>query len=91
MIAKEKFRAGEPANVKFITYDLGLASVLITLGYTLWDIDKTNPQKSQFIFSRDEHLDKMVNQYWDNTLTLPARSLLENQKMLKNRLYSVME
>jgi hypothetical protein len=77
--------------VKFITYDLGLASALVTLGYTLWDVDKTNPQKSQFIFSRDEHIDKMINQYWDDKLMLLARSLLDNQKMLKNRLYSVMD
>ena len=91
MTSKEQFSGAEPANVKFITYDLGLASALVTLGYTLWDVDKTNPKKSQFFFSRDEHIDKMINQYWDDKLMLPARSLLENQKMLKNRLYSVMD
>ncbi len=78
------------SNEQFITYDIGLASALVTLGYTLWDVDKSNPKKSQFIFRRDEHIDKMIKQYWDDKLTLPARSLLDNQKMLKNRLYSVM-
>ncbi len=76
---------------QFITYDIGLASALITLGYTLWDVDKSNPKKSQFIFRRDEHIEKMINQYWDDKLTLPARSLIDNLKMLKNRLYSVIE
>ncbi len=74
---------------KFITFDIGLASALVTLGYTLFDVDKTNPKKSQFIFKRDEQIDKMVKKYWDNTLTLHARSLVDNLKMLKNRLYSV--
>lgn len=74
---------------QFITYDIGLASALFTLGYNLYDVDKTNPQKSKFIFKRDNQIDKVVQNYWDNKLTLPARSLLDNQKMLKNRLYSV--
>jgi hypothetical protein len=77
-------------NEQFITFDIGLAAALVTLGYTLFDVDKTNPKKSQFIFKRDEQIDKMVNKYWDNTLTLHARSLVDNLKMLKNRLYSVM-
>ena len=88
MILKKIAEPTEP-NVQFITYDIGLAAALVTLGYSLWDVDKTNYKKSQFIFKRDEHIDKMLNDYWDNKLTLPARSLLENQKMLKNRLYSV--
>lgn len=88
MILKKITEPKEP-SVQFITYDIGLAASLVTLGYTLWDVDKTNLKKSQFIFNRDEHIDKMINNYWDDKLTLPARSLLDNQKMLKNRLYSV--
>ncbi|RPI14972.1 MAG: hypothetical protein EHM58_15265 [Ignavibacteriae bacterium] len=91
MTGLEKIIPLDKRDIKFLTYDLGLAAVLITLGYTLVDVDKSNHIKSQFIFSRDEHIDKMVNEYWDDKLMLPARSLLENQKMLKNRLYSVME
>ena len=77
-------------SVQFITYDIGLAAALVTLGYTPYNVDKTNPKKGQFIFIRDEHIDKMINDYWDDKLILHARSLLNNQKMLKNRLYSVM-
>lgn len=78
-------------DVKFLTYDIGLAAALITLGYTLHKVDKIEQKKSQFIFNRDEHIDKMVNDYWDNKLTLPARSFYDSLKMLKNRLYSVIE
>lgn len=50
----------------FLTFDLGLASALATLGYELWEIDKANPRKAQFIFKRDEGIDKAVNDYWNN-------------------------
>lgn len=78
-------------EIRFLTYDIGLAAALITLGYTLHKVDKTEQKKSQFIFNRDEHIDRMVNDYWDNKLTLPVRSFYDSLKMLKNRLYSVME
>lgn len=78
-------------DVKFLTYDLGLAAALITLGYSLHKVDKIGEKKSQFIFNRDEHIDKKVDEYWDDKLTLPVRSFYDNLKMLKNRLYSVME
>lgn len=88
MISKEN-NENLSEREQFITYDIGLASALFTLGYNLYDVDKTNPQKSKFIFKRDNRIDIMIQKYWDNKLNLPARSLLENQKMLKNRLYSV--
>jgi hypothetical protein len=88
MIIKKKNEELNESD-KFITYDIGLAASLFTLGYDLWDVDKSNPKKSKFIYRRDEHVDKMIQEYWDNKLLLPARSLLDNQKMLKNRLYSV--
>lgn len=78
-------------DIRFLTYDIGLAAALITLGYTLHKVDKTEQKKSQFIFNRDEQIDKMVNDYWDDKLTLPVRSFYDSLKMLKNRLYSVME
>lgn len=78
-------------NVKFLTYDIGLAAALITLGYNLYKVDKLDKKKCQFIFNRDEHIDKMVDEYWDDKLTLLVRSFYDNLKMLKNRLYSVME
>lgn len=91
MIAKNKINVEEQIEsaMQFITYDLGLASALVSLGYNLLDVDKSSYKKSKFVFKRDEHIEKMVNDYWDDILTLPARSLLDNQKMLKNRLYSV--
>lgn len=72
----------------FITADLSLASSLLTLGYEIWNLDKTNPQKAQFIFQRSSGLDLAVKQYWDGKLRINPRLFFDNQKMLKNRLYS---
>jgi len=74
---------------KFMTFDLGLASALATLGYELWEVDKTNPRKAQFVFNWDKDIDKTVNDYWNNNLLVNARSIVDNQKMIKNRLYSL--
>ncbi len=74
---------------KFLTFDLGLASALATLGFELWEIDKTNPRKAQFIFIRGKGIEKTVNDYWNNNLQVNARSIVDNQKMIKNRLYSL--
>lgn len=73
----------------FITFDIGLSAALISLGYELKNVDKTNLKKSKFVFGRDEHIDKMINEYWNGKLVLPARALIENIKMLKNRIYSM--
>lgn len=88
MLYKSNNSLSGPQNL-FITFDIGLAASLISLGYELKTVDKTNLKKSKFIFGRDEHIDKMINEYWTDKLVLPARSLIENIKMLKNRIYSM--
>ncbi len=75
-------------NKMFLTFDLGLATCLVSLGYELWSLDKTNPKKVQFIFKRADSIDMVVNDYWQDDLKINARTLFDNQKMLKNRIYS---
>lgn len=75
-------------NEQFLTFDLGLATALFSLGYELWELDKSNPRKTQFIFRRDKNIDKAINDYWSDKLKINARTLFDNQKMIKNRLYS---
>jgi len=76
-------------NEQFLTFDIGLASALATLGYELWSLDKTNPKKVQFVFRRKPGIDSVINDFWDGRLNLDARTLLDSLKMLKNRIYSV--
>jgi hypothetical protein len=72
----------------FLTFDLGLASALVTLEYELATIDKSNRSKAQFIFRRRAGIDTDIKRFWDGDLMLSARHLFDTQKMLKNRLYS---
>lgn len=72
----------------FLTFDLGLASALVTLEYELTAIDKTNRSKAQFIFRRRTGIDHDIEKYWSGDLHMSARHLFDSQKMLKNRLYS---
>jgi hypothetical protein len=73
---------------EFSTYDLGLAATLVTHGYSLWTLNKSNSKKVEFIFKRDESMDHTVQSYWRDELKVNPRVLLDNQKMLKNRIYS---
>ena len=75
-------------NDIFETTDLNLASVLLSLGYTLDCIDKREPQKAIFIFLRQDNLDEVIQSFWSRALKLEPLSVLTNLKILKNRLYS---
>ena len=75
-------------NKNFSTYDLGLATVLVTLDYKLIKLDKTNPKKIRFVFEEDAKIQKVMIDYWNDKIKLPALTLFNNQKMLKNRIYT---
>ena len=73
---------------EFSTYDLGLATVLITLGYKLLKLDKSNPKKIRFVFKRERNIEQVIEDYFDDKIKLPVLTLFNNQKNLKNRIYS---
>ena len=75
-------------NKNFSTYDLGLAAVLVTLDYKLIKLDKTNLKKIRFVFEEDAKIQKVMVDYWNDKIKLPALTLFNNQKMLKNRIYT---
>lgn len=75
----------------FYTFDLGCAAALACMEYDLIALDKTNPRKAQFIFSRDsEGIDEAVQRYFSSEgLSVNARGYFDALRMLKTRLYSV--
>lgn len=75
-------------NNEFSTFDLNLAVVLLTLKYELLGLDRTNPKKIRFIFKQRADIEQIVSDYWEDKVQLPAQTLLNNQKLLKNRIYS---
>jgi len=73
---------------EFSTFDLGLATVLVTLNYELLRLDKSNPKKVSFIFKNDKDIEQVMTDYFNDKIKLPAQTLFNNQKNLKNRIYS---
>lgn len=72
----------------FYTFDLGCSAALISAGFELVSLDKTNVRKVQFIFRREVGIEKVVDDYWADRLEVKARAFFDNVKMLKNRIYS---
>ena len=72
----------------YYTFDLGAAAALVSAGFQLALLDKTNLRKVQFAFLREVGIEKIVDEYWADSLEVKARSFFDNLKMLKNRLYS---
>lgn len=70
------------------TFDLGCSAALVSSGFELVSLEKSNPKKVQFIFHRELGIEKVVDDYWADRLTVKARSFFDNTKMLKNRIYS---
>lgn len=72
----------------YLTYDLGCSSALVSSGFELISLEKSNPKKVQFIFRREAGIENVVDEYWADRLEVKARSFFDNTKMIKNRIYS---
>ena len=72
----------------FTTYDLGATAALISSGYELMAVDKTNPSKALFVFQREDGIEETVDDYWADRLKVKARRYFDSLKAVKNKLYS---
>lgn len=70
----------------YTTNDLGI-STAISLFYPIWGIDKSNPQKAEFLFKREEGLDELIQNYWSNSLKVSPLAYFQQLKVIKSRLY----
>lgn len=75
-------------NEYYTTSDLGLAASLTASGFSVVQIDKSNPRRVVFCFQSNPQLDACVESYWSNDLKLSAMVLIEHIKLLKTRIYS---
>ena len=71
----------------YSTSDLSLATS-ISLFYPLDSIDKKNPYKAEFLFKRDDSLDKLIEAYWKRELKIEPQAFFAQLKFIKSRLYS---
>ena len=76
----------------FETSDFYSAVVLRSLGWSLTDMkpSEKNRKKVFFVFDTEkmaEHPNDILQEYWDGTLTINARSFVEAINEIKTRLY----
>lgn len=67
--------------------DLGLAASLSASGFVIVSVDKSNPRRVVFIFDKTPEVEYAIEQFWSNTLLLPASTLLDHMRKLKTRIY----
>ncbi len=77
----------DPSDV-LNSFDIGLVASLVTQGFELIAIDKTNRKKARFVLKRKDGIDEAARRYWDCCSQVDAQTFFNNLKMLKNRLYS---
>jgi len=69
--------------------DLGLASLLVTLHFSMVGLERVNEKRISFLFAPAEGIEKVISDFWvDAEISVPIQSLFANQKQLKNRLYA---
>lgn len=73
---------------EFTTQDLNLSATLLIKGFVLKQINKTSEGKSTFVFTNDDELNKVIQDFWNNTLLVNPQELFQVLKVLKNRIYS---
>lgn len=74
------------SNDYYSTSDLALTTA-ISLYHPLETVDRTNPQKAQFIFKRDESLNQLIETYWKQELRIEPQTYFNQLKVIKSRLY----
>lgn len=72
----------------FSTYCIFTSATILSLGFQLEAIDKSNPRKVEFCFPRSPQLDTVIQAYWAKQLQCEPQALFSNLKMLKNRIFS---
>ena len=72
----------------FTTYDIGVSTALLCVGFKLVSIDKENPRKALFVFEKTNSIESVADDYFSNRLEVKARSYFDHLKALKNMLYS---
>jgi len=73
-------------NDFYNTSDLALTT-MISLYYPLEAINRQNPNKAEFLFKRDESLDKLIECYWRGELKVEPQAYFNQLKIIKARLY----
>ncbi|HPA25616.1 MAG TPA: DUF5659 domain-containing protein [bacterium] len=72
----------------FETSDLALASALCYFDHQIEAINKQNPNKSIFVFFRNEKTDQIIESFWKHELVVDPARFFVLTKEIKSRLYN---
>ena len=75
-------------NNYFQSADLSLIAALMSFGYSIEAIDRTDGNRAVFCIPRDKFLDEKVQAFWAHTLTVDPLAYFNCLKEAKTRLYN---
>ncbi len=73
-------------NDYYVTSDLACATA-ISLSFPIEAIDRQNSRKVEFLFTRNNELDKLVEAYWRCELRIEPQKYFNQLRVVKARLY----
>ena len=73
---------------QYQTTDIGSATALVSLGYSLACLDKSNPRRALFVFDNSTGIQAILKDYWSGSLSVDAKTYFETHKWLKSRIYN---
>lgn len=71
----------------FTSSDLALVTT-ISLFYSNYKIDKSNPHKVLFLFQRNKNLETLIEKYYRRQLSIEPRQFFDQLKAIKVQIYS---
>jgi len=71
----------------YTTSDFCLASTLVSKGFQVCGVDRSNPQRISFKFTNNQDLQNLVANFWDKQVFVSPIDFYYSQKQLKNIIY----
>jgi lysophospholipid acyltransferase (LPLAT)-like uncharacterized protein len=74
-------------NNHFKTSDYCLASTLVTLGFSVIDLDHSNSKRIKFSFYETQELEEAVALFWRKKISVSPTAFYNAQRELKTLMY----
>lgn len=74
---------------EYVTTNLDLAAVLLSLGFTDIGFSNIGSKRVEIKFDWDERIPTAEREYWNGNLAIEPRLLFVNRKNLKGRIHDV--
>lgn len=75
----------------FKSHDLGLVACLLSKGFDLEKLERSESGRALFILKNSQELEVTVNQFWASSCHVDAHTYFRSLKRLKNQIYSVVK